>query len=962
MKFVSSILMSFVLVFSSISTQVITLVSQGNTFETSYSENVLSKNFDNNAYTLSAVKNDTETECLLTLSNFILESGQIYFAVWSEKSGQDDLFWYEAEYASQNFVYNVIIANHHTSGKYFVHAYNVFDDGSKNILASTNFVVTNPSIISMVVNSSKLETLYFDINLDSIISKSEILSLSLAVWSEESGQDDLRWYTVEPPRQTYKYSCKVPINIGNHWCDLGFYNIHLYVSTGNGLSEFVKGDKYSISFNFGNTTTTVNDNQTLVKVNTPYINVPSSFYCLKYAVWSTNSEQRDLRWDYAVKEGNFYIDNVLINDFGQFGSYNIHCYIESTITGHKWFVNAATFDIDFVTFGSFIVNDIDITKGRFNVEINNIHAPGGLHDKSISLYVWTEKSGQDDMRVYYCNINEQSNPYSANCEINLENHNFETGKYHIHAYARTNNNLYGYVSGINKNIDIEKGALTAYVTSDEMAIDVKLESEYVSKSSTIFFAIWVNADQSDLKWREVYTNKSNSSCSWNEMISEHKCQGLYNVHCYYLDSSGNKSFLTGITVQYTSKLNGKIKIPQESIDGTLGTFKIIVSDVSSSPKIENIHLPTWGNNVDSSHANWYTANKDSDSSYSYTVDVSMHLLYFGTYNIHTYVDLANGIRIFLNGTQIEITPKNYYGIGYIGNGNYKAAAYGLVNGYINAVYFPTWSTDSKWQDDLIWYQASWIASNTWEVVFNICCHRPAGLHRTDPYYSLDGGATKTFVRAIEYDVPEENFIGGTPLLHGNRRGIDVSEHNGNINWSVVASSGQVGYAIIRAGFGWNVMGGRADNWFYQNYVNAKSVGMPVGTYWYSYATNVAEAQAEAWACLSILGGRHMDLPVGYDIEDDAQRGLSSETRTQMINAFCAIIASAGYTPMVYSSESWFNGMFNVDALNYSIYFWVAQWSREPVIRRKNMARFWQYTSDGTIPGISGRVDMNWCYY
>ena len=102
------------------------------------------------------------------------------------------------------------------------------------------------------------------------------------------------------------------------------------------------------------------------------------------------------------------------------------------------------------------------------------------------------------------------------------------------------------------------------------------------------------------------------------------------------------------------------------------------------------------------------------------------------------------------------------------------------------------------------------------------------------------------------------------------KGIDVSKHNGNVNWSHVKADG-VEFAIIRAGYGKEIS--QKDAQFENNYAGCKSNGVPVGAYWYSYATNEAEARQEAAVCLQVLKGKTFEFPIYYDIEEKKQFAL-----------------------------------------------------------------------------------------
>lgn len=184
--------------------------------------------------------------------------------------------------------------------------------------------------------------------------------------------------------------------------------------------------------------------------------------------------------------------------------------------------------------------------------------------------------------------------------------------------------------------------------------------------------------------------------------------------------------------------------------------------------------------------------------------------------------------------------------------------------------------------------------------------------------------------------------------------IDVSTWQGNIDWSKVKADGVQG-AIIRAGFG-NVAS-QKDNKFERNYTNAKAVGMPIGAYWYSYATSVADAKKEAEVCLSILKGKQFEYPIYYDLEDPSMTGCGKSVLTQIATTFCETLENAGYYVGIYSNPNWLKNYLDYNTVKkYTL--WLAHWGvSEPSYK----CGLWQYSSSGSVSGISGRVDMNWGY-
>ena len=185
--------------------------------------------------------------------------------------------------------------------------------------------------------------------------------------------------------------------------------------------------------------------------------------------------------------------------------------------------------------------------------------------------------------------------------------------------------------------------------------------------------------------------------------------------------------------------------------------------------------------------------------------------------------------------------------------------------------------------------------------------------------------------------------------------IDVSTWQGSIDFNKVKSAGY-DYVIIRAGYGKEKS--QKDNMFETNYKNAKSVGLKVGAYWFSYAMSPSTATAEADACLSCIKGKKFELPVYYDMEYQPAMSTSNSNYTKMAVNFCNKLKSNGFKSGVYSSASVYDYLLNRKTLkNNGISIWNAEWYIKPSIT----CDVWQYSDNGRINGISTNVDLNYIY-
>ena len=193
-------------------------------------------------------------------------------------------------------------------------------------------------------------------------------------------------------------------------------------------------------------------------------------------------------------------------------------------------------------------------------------------------------------------------------------------------------------------------------------------------------------------------------------------------------------------------------------------------------------------------------------------------------------------------------------------------------------------------------------------------------------------------------------------------GIDVSKWNGNIDWNAVKNSG-VSYVIIRCGYRGSTTGALIeDPKFKSNISGATAAGLKVGVYFFTQATNEVEAVEEASMAVSLIKGYKISYPVFLDVES-ANGGradsISQSARTAVCKAFCQTVQNSGYTAGVYANKTWFTSYINAGSLT-SYKLWLAQYAATPTYTATKYD-LWQYSSKGSVAGISGNVDMNISY-
>lgn len=192
-------------------------------------------------------------------------------------------------------------------------------------------------------------------------------------------------------------------------------------------------------------------------------------------------------------------------------------------------------------------------------------------------------------------------------------------------------------------------------------------------------------------------------------------------------------------------------------------------------------------------------------------------------------------------------------------------------------------------------------------------------------------------------------------------GIDVSEHQGDIDWKEVKKSG-VQFAILRLGYRGYGKEGKIvlDKKFEENYKNAKEEGLKLGIYFFSQAINIEEVEQEANFVLENLNGRNIDFPIVFDLEkiknDDARTdNLSQDEINNMTLKFCEIIENKGYTPCIYGNSKTFTTRMKLELFN-NYDKWYADYQEKPLYPYD--FNLWQYTESGKVNGIEGNVDID----
>lgn len=194
------------------------------------------------------------------------------------------------------------------------------------------------------------------------------------------------------------------------------------------------------------------------------------------------------------------------------------------------------------------------------------------------------------------------------------------------------------------------------------------------------------------------------------------------------------------------------------------------------------------------------------------------------------------------------------------------------------------------------------------------------------------------------------------------KGVDVSTHQGEIDWDAVKADG-VSFAIIRIGYGGDYSD-QDDARFEENVSACERLGIDYGIYLYSYAIDASSGRSEAEHVLRVLGDHKPSYPIYLDLEEECgtvegvEKYLTSDDLAEIATAFCTTIENAGYTAGIYASLSWWDN-YLTDSCFSQWERWVAQWNN--YCSYSGEFKVWQAASDASVDGISGNVDVDFDY-
>ena len=610
-----------------------------------------------------------------------------------------------------------------------------------------------------IVNNDTM-TGRFDVVISNVKAPNGVRSVSVPIWSETGGQDDLVWYTANRQANgTYTVNVKA----SDHKNSTGLYNVHLYYVQNNGQMTGVGGTTTNVyigkrpeDLKPSGTLTIENNNAETGTFDAVIRNVvaPNGLKEVLVPTWSDKNWQDDLVWHKAVRQSDgSYRATIKASDHkNEDGKYNVHVYYVDQADKRNYITETTTEVHHVKPSGTVTIENNNSEAGTFDAVIRNVVAPNGL--KEVLIPTWSDKNWQDDL-VWHKAVRQSDGSYRAT--IKASDHKNEDGKYNVHVYYVDQNNQRNYITETTTYITKTatevhhvkpSGTLTIENNNVETGTFDAVIRNVVAPNGLkeVLIPTWSDKNwQDDLVWHKA-VRQSDGSYRATIKASDHKNDdGKYNVHVYYVDQSDKRNYITETTTEvHHVKPSGTLTIENNNVE--TGTFDAVIRNVVAPNGLKEVLIPTWSDKNWQDDLVWHKAVLQSDGSYRATIKASDHKNEDGKYNVHVYYVDQNNQRNYITETTTEVRQARRSGTILIQNNNKDTGTFDVIikDVYspkgVRTVQVPTWS-DKDGQDDLRWYEATRQANGDYKVSVKASDHKNStGKYHIHLYYIQNDGS------------------------------------------------------------------------------------------------------------------------------------------------------------------------------------------------------------------------------
>ena len=597
----------------------------------------------------------------------------------------------------------------------------------------------------------------FDVVISNVQAPNGVRTVSVPIWSETGGQDDLVWYTANRQANgTYTVNVKA----SDHKNSTGLYNVHLYYVQNNGQLTGVGGTstqvfigktpkelKPTAKFSIENNNAEAGTFDAVVR----NITAPLGVKEVLIPSWSLENGQDDLIWHKATKQndGSYRVTIKASEHKGNKGNYRADAYIVEE-SNSRHYIAEHVVSVGYTRPSAVLtIENNNTVAGTFDAVVRNVVAPNGV--KEILVPSWSLENGQDDL-IWHKATRQADGSYRVT--IRATDHKNSTGKYRADAYLVDESNNRFYLT--EKVVEVRQSRPTASLTIENNntvagTFDAVIRN-VVSPNGVkeILVPSWsLENGQDDLIWHKA-TLQADGSYRATIKASDHKnSTGNYRADLYIVDNDNNRYYVTETIVDVKQqKVSGIITVVNNNKD--TGTFDVIIKDVYSPKGVRTVQVPTWSDKDGQDDLRWYEATRQANGDYKVSVKASDHKNSTGKYHVHLYYIQNDGSRIGVGTTTTDVefrnlTTKTQAAIKNVNatNGTYTVAVDQAPQGrQIKNIRVATWS--KAHQENLYWYSATPTGMHT-EITVSANNHgNEAGNYTTHVYVDYKDGGVEGF--------------------------------------------------------------------------------------------------------------------------------------------------------------------------------------------------------------------------
>ena len=608
-----------------------------------------------------------------------------------------------------------------------------------------------------IVNNDTM-TGRFDVVISNVKAPNGVRTVSVPIWSETGGQDDLVWYTANRQANgTYTINVKA----ADHKNSTGLYNVHLYYVQNNGQMTGVGGTTTTVAIGKKNQTP-VSADLTIAKsekdgtftITAKNLQGFDGYKEVKIPFWSHANGMKDIIWYTPTRQadGSYTVTAKASNHENADGKYEAQVfYVDAQ--GQNKFVKKAFIDYTATKPANAVAADLTITKseknGTFTITAKNLQGFDGY--KEVKIPFWSHVNGMKDI-IWYTPTRQADGSYTVTAKAS--DHENADGKYEAQVF---------YVDAKGQNKFVKKAFID--YTASKPSADLTITKSEKDGTFTITaknlqgfdgykevkIPFWSHANgMKDIIWYTP-TRQADGSYTVTAKASDHEnADGKYEAQVFYVDAQGQNKFVKKAFIDYKnqSRPTGTLLIQNNNKD--TGTFDVIIKDVYSPKGVQTVQVPTWSDKDGQDDIRWYEATRQSNGDYKVSVKASDHKNSTGKYHVHLYYIQNDGSRIGIGTTTTDVEVRNAMtktqaSIKNVNatNGTYTVAVDQAPQGrQIKNIRVAAWS--KAHQENLYWYSATPTGMRT-EITVSANNHgNEAGNYTTHVYVDYKDGGVEGF--------------------------------------------------------------------------------------------------------------------------------------------------------------------------------------------------------------------------